>query len=223
MSEVNEIAAALAKAQSEMTNPAFDAQNPHFRSRFASLAAVRNAVVPVLAKHGICLTQDLKLVEGGVSCTTTLTHASGQQMIFGPLVMPLAQLNPQQVGSASTYAKRYAMQAVAAVVGDEDDDAEAAVGRQPDNKHDPRGDLGRDVPLKQAGLTADQMRAIVELDVDDDMKAMKAADLHDFLKTQHDLYVASSNLMTSKERAAWKALVKLASDREASEPRPNGR
>ena len=137
--ELNEIAGALAKAQLEMSNPKFDAQNPHFKNRFASLAAVRNAVVPVLARHGISLTQDLKTCDAGVSCTTILTHSSGQQMVFGPLVMPVTQMNSQQVGSAGTYAKRYSMQAVAAVVGDDDDDAEAAVGHDEPRNTDSDG------------------------------------------------------------------------------------
>src|ERR1700691_3574916 len=84
------IARAFAAAQTEMHNPGFDATNPHFRNKFASLAAVRNAVVPILAKHGICVSQDLASVEGGVSCVTILTHATGQQMRFGPLVLPVS-------------------------------------------------------------------------------------------------------------------------------------
>lgn len=127
MTELNDIAAALAAAQMEMQNPAFDSTNPHFKSRFSSLAAVRNAVVPVLARHGICMTQDLRTDGSGVSCTTILTHASGQQMTFGPLVMPATKADAQGLGSAATYARRYSLMAVAGVVGDEDDDATAAV------------------------------------------------------------------------------------------------
>src|SRR6267142_3894487 len=112
------IAGALAKAQSEMANPAFDTVNPHFRNRFASLAAVRNAVVPVMAKHGIFVAQDLVSHEGLVSCTTILTHSSGQQMRFGPLVLPVAKNDAQGFGSAATYCRRYSLMAVACVVGD---------------------------------------------------------------------------------------------------------
>ncbi len=127
MSDINEIAGALAKAQAEMTNPAFDAQNPHFRNRYASLAAVRNAVVPVLAKHGIACLQDLRAVDTGISCETVLTHASGQSLRFGPLILPVSKADAQGFGSAATYARRYQLMAVAGVVGDADDDAEAAV------------------------------------------------------------------------------------------------
>lgn len=129
MNPLNEIGAALAKAQTEMSNPKFDKTNPHFRNKFASLAAVRDAVVPVLAKYGIACVQDLQNAEGGVACTTTLVHASGQSMTFGPLRMPVSKADAQGFGSAATYARRYHLMAVANVVGDEDDDANSATGK----------------------------------------------------------------------------------------------
>lgn len=122
---IGSLAAALAKAQGEMQNPAFDSANPHFKNRFASLAAVRNSVVPVLAKHGISMCQDLQTIDGGIACTTILTHSSGQQMRFGPLVLPATKADPQGFGSCATYARRYALMAVAGVVGDDDDDGNA--------------------------------------------------------------------------------------------------
>jgi hypothetical protein len=118
---------AFARAQEEMQNPAFDAANPHFKSRFASLAAVRNAVIPCFARHGIALAQDITSVEAGVSCVTILMHESGQERSFGPLILPVAKNDAQGFGSASTYARRYTMQSVAGVVGDDDDDGNAAV------------------------------------------------------------------------------------------------
>jgi hypothetical protein len=129
MREINEIAAALAKAQCEMSNPGFDSTNPHFRNKYASLAAVRNATIPVLARHGVSVIQDVKTADNGVSCETILTHSSGQQMRLGPLVLPVSKADAQGYGSAITYARRYHLMAVAGVVGDADDDAEGAVGR----------------------------------------------------------------------------------------------
>ena len=92
---LGEIAAAFAKAQLEMHNPKFDSANPFFKSKFASLAAVRNAVIPCLAKHGICIAQDLVTAEGTISCSTILTHSSGQQMRFGPLTLPVSKADAQ--------------------------------------------------------------------------------------------------------------------------------
>lgn len=154
-----DIAAALAKAQLDMQNPKFDAQNPHFRNRYASLAAVRDAVVPVLAKHGISLTQDLRTSSGEISCVTVLTHSSGQQMLFGPLNLPVSKQDAQGYGSAATYARRYALMAVAGVVGDADDDAESAVGR--DDKHDGKPDGWTRQDTKRVQESADRLMVAI--------------------------------------------------------------
>lgn len=136
---INDIAKALAQAQMEMPNPAFDSSVKYGTTnfRFASLASVRNTVVPILAKHGISLQQDILTTERGVACLTILTHSSGQQMRFGPLEMPASKGDAQGFGSAATYARRYSMMAVCGVVGDEDDDGNQAVasqGREVSNK-----------------------------------------------------------------------------------------
>ena len=122
---IGAIAAALAKAQSEMKNPAFDMQNPHFKNRYASLAAVRDAVVPIMSKHGIAVVQSLRSVDAGVECETTLIHASGE-WLADTLVLPVSKADAQGYGSAATYARRYSLMAFAGVVGDADDDGNAA-------------------------------------------------------------------------------------------------
>jgi hypothetical protein len=128
--ELNELATALAKAQAEMKNPGFDSTNPHFRNKFASLAAVRNAVVPILAKFGLSVVQDLTTSDKGeILCRTVLLHSSGQSLILGPLALPATKTDAQGYGSAATYARRYSLMAVAGVVGDDDDDANAATGK----------------------------------------------------------------------------------------------
>jgi hypothetical protein len=131
MSEaINELAGALAKAQAEIQNPKFDSVNPHFKSKFASLAAVRNAILPVFAKHGLSVLQDLTNESGGgVNCTTIILHSSGQTLKLGPLFMPASKLDAQGMGSAATYARRYTLLATAGVAGEEDDDANAAVAK----------------------------------------------------------------------------------------------
>jgi hypothetical protein len=127
MENINDLATALAKAQAEMSNPKFDSQNPHFRNKFASLAAVRNAVVPAFSKHGLSVLQNLVTTAEGVACETIILHSSGQSLKLGPLLMPAMKHDAQGLGSAATYARRYSLLAAAGVVGEEDDDAEAAV------------------------------------------------------------------------------------------------
>jgi hypothetical protein len=178
MSELNAIAKALASAQAEMQNPKFDSQNPHFRNSFASLASVRNAVVPVLAKHGICMTQNLETVEKGIACTTILTHESGQQMAFGPLVMPASKPDSQGLGSAATYARRYALMAVCGVVGDEDDDANSATGKPAAATKWDHKPIGDTQDTTEARLYASNFVAAFQND--DVLKAQSLhADLHE--------------------------------------------
>ncbi len=55
--EIDKLSLSLIAAQRDMKNPAFDAKNPHFGSKYASLVAVREAVIPILNKHGLALTQ----------------------------------------------------------------------------------------------------------------------------------------------------------------------
>jgi hypothetical protein len=185
-----DLAKALAAAQGEMSNPQFDSANPHFKNRFASLAAVRNAVIPVLARHGISCSQDLRTVENGVACVTVLTHESGQQQMFGPLVIPATKPDAQGFGSAATYARRYSLMAVAGVVGDDDDDANAASGKPAQAESiDPRGDLGKNVDTR---LVNKWVKAVTESQDD----ATKLAGIWADLKGDHDLAIAVWNTIS---------------------------
>ena len=114
---------ALAAAQAEMKNPTFDKINPHFKSKFASLAAVRDAVVPVLARHGIAMTQTYGFIDGAQLLVTTLHY--GDDRIVSQVPLPAYQ-QPQQWASATTYIRRVSLMAIAGVCGDDDDDAEEA-------------------------------------------------------------------------------------------------
>ena len=115
---------ALAAAQTEMRNPVFDKVNPHFKSKFASLAAVRDAVVPVLAKHGIALTQTYGFHGDYQVLLTTLYK--GAETIVSAVPLPAYQQS-QQWASATTYIRRISLMAISGVCGDEDDDGEEAV------------------------------------------------------------------------------------------------
>ena len=138
MEPINELAAALAKAQADMKNPGFDSTNPHFRNKFASLASGRNAVIPTLAKYGLSGIQNLTTQDAMIACETILMHASGQSMRLGPLMLPATKTDAQGFGSAATYARRYSLMAVCGVVGDEDDDANAATGKPAAAEHQAR-------------------------------------------------------------------------------------
>jgi hypothetical protein len=127
---IKELAAALAVAQGEMKNPSLDSTNPHFKSKYASLASVRDAVIPVLAKYGLSISQHPVSDRWGdvamAGCETVLMHASGE-WLKSVYLMPLERPNAHGFGSCLTYARRYSLMAICAVVGDEDDDANATL------------------------------------------------------------------------------------------------
>ena len=120
------LAAALAKAQNECQNVTFNKVNPHFRSRYADLSAVRDAVIPVFSKYGLSIIQAPNVVpEIGFALETRIIHEGGETMSFyWPL--PTNIDKPQVIASAVTYARRVSMASVAAIAGEEDDDGNAA-------------------------------------------------------------------------------------------------
>lgn len=124
------LAAALSAAQAELKNPVFDSVNPHFKSRFATLATVRDTITPVLSRHGLSVVQLATNDPEGRPCVeTVLAHASGE-WISSRLTVPVGKADAHGTGSAITYARRYALMAIVNVVGDQDEDANGAVGQQ---------------------------------------------------------------------------------------------
>ena len=118
------IMAALVAAQGDLSNPikAKKANTGTYSYTYADLAGVLDHVRPVLAKHGLGLVQDVEVSEGRVGITTTLIHSSGESLKFGPLAAS-APVDMQKLGSAITYARRYALVAALGIAADEDDDA----------------------------------------------------------------------------------------------------
>lgn len=123
------LAKALAAAQSELEDAKKDAYNPHFKTRFASLASVRAAITPTLSRHGLAVVQTNEPHgDAGVCVITTLLHESGE-WIRGRLFLPVLKKDPQGFGSALSYARRYALAEIVGIASD-DDDAEVAA-REP--------------------------------------------------------------------------------------------
>ena len=119
------IAAALVKAQSAFGPALKSSQNPHFRSKYADLAACVEAVVDALNNNGIALIQRTLPSENGVTVETVFVHTSGEMLSSGPLHVPASKHDPQGYGSALTYARRYSLMA-ACGIAPEDDDGHAA-------------------------------------------------------------------------------------------------
>jgi hypothetical protein len=143
---IGELAKALAAANLEITNPSLDAVNPHFKSRYASLGAIINAVRLPLARHGISAVQTVSTDGGAVGVTTTLLHASGEWMAETAMSALPDRATVQQLGSVITYLRRYALASITGIVGEDDDDGNATTSpsaprsepRKPFKPQDPR-------------------------------------------------------------------------------------
>lgn len=154
------LAAALAKAQGEMENAGKNSVNPHFKSKYADLAEILNTVRPVLSKHGLAVTQFPAFEAGTAHVETILTHASGEWM-SGICSAPVQKSDPQGVGSALTYLRRYSLAAVCGLA-QEDDDANAAA-KPKTTAQKPAAPLPKQEPIKSDTLTDAQRKTLMAL------------------------------------------------------------
>jgi hypothetical protein len=122
---MQQIATALVKAQKEFSPALKCSTNPHFKSRYADLAACLEAVQDPLNNNGIALLQVTHDDSNGVTVETLFIHESGEQISGGKLHVPASKQDPQGYGSALTYARRYSLLA-ACGIAPEDDDGNAA-------------------------------------------------------------------------------------------------
>lgn len=127
---MQQIATALVKAQRAFAPALKTSTNPHFRSRYADLAACVEAVIDALNANGIALVQRTHDSDNGVAVETLLVHESGETISGGILHVPAAKHDPQGYGSALTYARRYSLMASCGIAP-EDDDANAASKTRP--------------------------------------------------------------------------------------------
>jgi len=163
--KIENLAAALAKAQGEIGGAIKSATNPHLKSKYANMESVLDAVRKPLTANGISVVQMPGTVtheNGTISAclTTQITHASGEWM-RGTLEIPLVgKHDAQAYGSALTYARRYALMAVCGVAP-EDDDGHAASQGKPAEAAKPAQAQAQSKPDKGADAETkrrDQMR-----------------------------------------------------------------
>jgi hypothetical protein len=120
---IDQLATALASAQSEMKNAKLNKVNPHFKSKYADLAEIRDTVTPALSKHGLAMVHGLDPSDNGIHVVSRLLHKSGQWIESR---FPIAYDKPQVMASGVTYGRRYNSSALTNISADDDDDANAA-------------------------------------------------------------------------------------------------
>ena len=117
-----DFASAIAAAQADMTNAVKDSKNPHFKSNYASLSAVRDIVVPAFNKHGIAVLQPVDGADGFMTGRTLLMWKD-QTLEMGNCTLPIGNSRnaAQAVGSAATYLSRYQLRGVGGIAVADDD------------------------------------------------------------------------------------------------------
>lgn len=108
----------------------FDSTNPHFKNQYISLGKLVDKVKPVLNEAGVVIIQTPDASGPSPALTTSLVHVDSGTGVTGTCPLILQKNDPQGVGSAITYMRRYALLSMLGLVADEDDDAESASGTE---------------------------------------------------------------------------------------------
>ena len=160
------LAIALVKAQSEMSNPKKGNTNPFFKNKYADLNAIREAVLSTLNENGIVVLQPMVHRDGKNFVNTILLHESGEMMESFTEIIYNKQNDAQAQGSGITYARRYGLQSFVCV-GADDDDGNKAVQ-----------------PVKTPTLTNEQFEKVMKSDFKGLTATLKAINKGEILATQ---------------------------------------
>lgn len=115
--------AAMARASRDSKFIDRDCVNPFFKSKYADLGSIVKAIKPVLEANGLFFMH----VPSGENVECVIVHAESGEWVSGLYALTAIKADPQAMGSAMTYARRYSLCAMLGLVTDEDDDGEAAV------------------------------------------------------------------------------------------------
>ncbi len=174
---IDQLAAAMAKAQGAMKPASKGSKNPHFKSKYASLADVVAALREPFSENGLSYIQRGVMVDGRLICRTRLLHESGQWIESDFPCMTGENRNPMQAaGSAWTYARRYGLMAIVGVAPADEDDGNAAASQAWPSQAEAdtwRGPLGKHALKEKCREFSQGLKASTDTD-------MLAALEHDF-------------------------------------------
>ena len=152
---IKHLAIAMSKAQNAMSGAAKSKNNPFFKSKYADLSSVIEAVKVPFADNGLSFVQFPIEENGRIGIETILMHESGE-WLSNSFTVQLSKQDAQGAGSAITYCRRYGLQAVAGIPS-EDDDGNAASKKQPANNKPTSQDLDWVNAIKSGQNTLDDI------------------------------------------------------------------
>jgi len=144
-----DVAKALMVVQASLAPAKRDSTNPYYNSTYADLSSVWESCRVLLSKNGLCVIQGNRVgAESTLIVETLLIHESGQ-WVQSELCLPLSKNDPQGVGSAMTYGRRYGLAAIIGIVADADDDGNAASAKNGNGNVRPIVQNGRPIATNQ--------------------------------------------------------------------------
>lgn len=193
----------LVETQKELKQPLKDAKNPFFKSEYVPLENVAEAITESATKHGLAFSQYATTTDtGNVSVGTIIFHESGEFIEYPPLILKPENTKPQSIGSAITYAKRYALSAIFGITSDKDDDGNKANGNGETQKQ----------PQKRNQKQAQQndepdVHAIVEKYVQQlEVLGVKRADVVEYVCNKHNvgnMFDIQPNVLVGEIKQIW--------------------
>jgi len=187
MSEHKNIYTALSAAQASMGTVVKGAVNPHFKSKYANLADVMEVALPALNEQGVSAWHSMFVSEGRDFMRTTLSHGASDTHISCDVPLVCVKQDMQGMKSATTYAKRIGIESLAGIAP-EDDDGNAATGKQPEAVIDTEKAVEIDLLIVEA--KADKKAFCVHFKIDD-VRGLKAKD-----------YAAAKSMLMLKKKAS---------------------
>lgn len=177
------LAKSLVETQKELKQPLKDAKNPFFKSEYVPLENVAEAITQTATKYGLAFSQYATTTENGnVSVGTIVFHESGEYIEYPPLILKPENTKPQSIGSAITYAKRYALSAIFGITSDKDDDGNKANGNG-ENQKQPQKRNQKQAPQNEPNvheIVEKYVQKIEELGVD-------RADVVEYVCNKHNV------------------------------------
>lgn len=144
-----DLAKALMVVQASLAPAKRDSTNPYYNSTYADLSSVWESCRVLLSKNGLCVIQGNRVgADSTLIVETFLIHESGQ-WVQSELCLPLSKNDPQGVGSAMTYGRRYGLAAIVGIVADADDDGNAASAKNGNGNVRPMVQNGRPAATNQ--------------------------------------------------------------------------
>lgn len=236
--EKTNVYAELVKVLNEMKNPINSVENSYFKSKYVPLSDILDLARPILSKYGFALLQvptvfydAVQLKNGGVheqgvvKVQTSLIHQSGEKIEFPEIVIKAKDASAQSVGSAITYARRYALASILGISGkDEDDDGNMANGNYPYPSQNapmqPYQPSGQTITPQQANTLFGYANRLAELKNVDVQRIISNFQLSKFEELPQTHYQAVLNQLSNwlKQEEERQAQLKLNKQNAAQSP-----